>query len=189
MKFVSQNRQKKAQEAFANLSTEDPLQKLSARQKTYLFELLSVHPTWSGYPEQSNSAISQQNDSVVQVRKIGRQAQRLVDQIESEVIAGKSRAAYDAEPTLWNEALKVLRTLAEFQDIPRRGVDNSLIMVASYFVRIATGKLCDQSLAELVEAITGIAISGEGIAKQRSRLTDEEKSVYQGFAVAAYNKS
>ena len=185
MKSARQQLKNLSREAFARLSSGDPLQKLPSGDKELLFSLLFTDRGVQRNAGKPDSDMGKQDESIRAVRNIGKLAQELLNEIESHVLKSPSQAAYKTSPVLWRTSAAILQRLAEFQDIPKRGVDNGLIMIASHFIKQKTDSFFDGSLSELIEVVTKMRISGEAIAKQRARLLDDEKKAYVDFAAQA----
>jgi hypothetical protein len=194
---MSYDRQAAVERAFSYIAPRNPLNQLDAGDREFLWALLKVHSSSTrqdGVPP---------FEPLEKVHKLMADAAKLAKDLELEVFGGAC-------------AEMLLPYTVKFRDLPSRIIDfstrlkeailivgkpgyqqkvfaNLLLVQASEFVLLKTGRHYDEHLAELFQGIADVGrtqlkeLSGDAIRKQRTYLAANYPDVY-AYAVAAASK-
>ena len=191
-------------EAFRNLGPRNPLRKLADEDKGNLFILLELHSRKRHWDELSEPW----ENAAKAVAEAGTIAARLqVDVFEKLATSlGPFLDPYRSAPhrlAALSRMLGILITLETGKPGHKgRTARTRLLIAASEFVRLKTGRYHDEHLAELMQAVgprhlgTGEDFSGESISKHRKRMQENYPEIYEealndalSFASSAASKT
>jgi len=189
---MSETTRRNAAEAFATLGPNNPLIHLSQKDKELLCAYLMVYDTIS-----RPSASQEMNmESEERAARTAWDAAGLADRLEADVFHGPLAEILQPLSCGFELLPELLRAFAsrvggglDLTGKPGRKGEvlvNQMLVTASEFVRLRTGRPNDEHVAELFQGISqgsGSDFSGAAIHKKRKRLEREYPAAYQALVL------